>query len=146
MIRLATPRDIPQLTDLLQVLFEQEADFTPDPEAQEAGLRLFLDDPFAGDILVAEQDGQIVGTITLALVPSTAEGSTVGNIEDFVVDPVHRGQGVGKALMEQAILYAQELGIRRLTLLTDVDNHHAQSVYSKFGFRKSCMVPMRKYL
>ena len=145
MIRLATQKDISAISDLLQILFAQEMDFTPDPEAQNTGLAMFLDDPFAGDILVSEMDGQVVGTVTLALVTSTAEGATVGNIEDFIVHPSYQGQGIGKALMEEVIAYARSIGIRRLTLLTD-NNNTAQGLYTKFGFKQSHMIPMRKYL
>ncbi len=38
----ATEDDVPALSELLGVLFQQEAEFRPDPELQSAGLRAIL--------------------------------------------------------------------------------------------------------
>ena len=38
-VTLATEDDVPALSELLGVLFGQEAEFRPDPERQSAGLR-----------------------------------------------------------------------------------------------------------
>ena len=40
--------DVPQLADLLNLLFTQEADFTPDREKQERGLRLIIESAHVG--------------------------------------------------------------------------------------------------
>jgi GNAT superfamily N-acetyltransferase len=74
---------------------------------------------------------------------STALGGKVGLLEDMVVRPEFRGQGVGLALLSAAIEYAQQVGCLRLTLLTDVDNLSAQQFYQRAGFAQSSMVPMR---
>ena len=47
-IEQATLEDLPQLTDLLEELFTQESDFTPDRSKQMRGLRLILEQPAAG--------------------------------------------------------------------------------------------------
>ena len=140
----ATSADLPALCDLLALLFAQEADFTPDRAKQERGLRLILDDPRVGMILVARDGGQVVGMVNLLFTVSTAEGGRVMVLEDMIVRPDHRGQGVGLKLIEAAIARATQAGCARITLLTDEDNNQAQWFYGRAGFRRSAMIPMRR--
>lgn len=140
----ASPADIPALCDLLSLLFAQEADFTPDRARQERGLRLILDDARVGAILVARSDGAVVGMVNLLFTVSTAEGGRVMLLEDMIVHPDHRGQGVGLLLIEAAIARAAAERCARITLLTDEDNNQAQWFYGRAGFRRSAMIPMRR--
>jgi len=50
---------------------------------------------------------------------------------------------VGTKLLSQAISFARDQGCKRITLLTDQSNEHAQRFYAKQGFVMSGMVPMR---
>lgn len=140
----ATPQDIPALCDLLDLLFAQEADFTPDRAKQERGLRLILDDVRVGAILVARDGAHVVGMVNLLFTVSTAEGARAMLLEDMIVRPDYRGQGVGLALIEAAIARAAATGCARITLLTDEDNTQAQWFYGRAGFRRSAMIPMRR--
>ena len=139
----ATAADVPALCDLLSLLFAQEADFVPDRAKQERGLRLILDDPRVGAVLVARADGEVVGMVNLLFTVSTAEGARVMLLEDMIVRPDHRGHGVGLQLIDAAIALANERGCARITLLTDEDNNQAQWFYARTGFRRSAMIPMR---
>lgn len=139
----AVPADIPALSELLSVLFTQEAEFTPDPEAQAKGLGRIIGNPEVGAVLVAREDGRVVGMVNLLFTISTALGERVALLEDMVVSPRIRGAGVGSQLLAQAISFACAQGCRRITLLTDRANESAQRFYGKQGFVVSGMVPMR---
>ena len=141
--RLATSADLPALVELLGVLFAQEAEFAPDRAAQARGLAAILDAPGVGAILVAEDDGAVLGMVSLLWTVSTALGARVGLLEDMVVTPGARGRGVGGQLLEAAIAHARAAGCRRLTLLTDADNAGAQRFYRRRGFGASPMLPFR---
>jgi hypothetical protein len=67
----ATPDNIPFLAGLLAVLFTQEADFRPDREKQERGLRLLLGSPGLGTIFVARDGGEVVERLTIRHVNGT---------------------------------------------------------------------------
>lgn len=141
----AVSADIPALCDLLDLLFAQEADFVPDRARQERGLRMIIDDARVGVILAARADGgAVVGMVNLLFTVSTAEGARVMLLEDMIVRPDHRGQGVGLKLIETAIARATDEGCARITLLTDEDNTQAQWFYGRAGFRRSAMIPMRR--
>ena len=142
-IRLATPADIPALCALLDQLFAQEAEFTPDRAAQQRGLAAIISDPAVGEILIAETDGRIVAMVNLLYTVSTALGERVALLEDMVVDAAARGAGLGSALLERAVGHARERGCRRITLLTDADNAAAQRFYARHGFGPSPMIPLR---
>lgn len=142
-IDLATVHDIPMLSNLLAALFAQEAEFTPNPEANQRGLARIINNPGIGAILVARKDHQIIGMVNLLFTISTALGEPVALLEDMVVFPEARGQGIGSQLLAAAIAYARQQGCQRITLLTDHDNLAAQTFYAKEGFALSTMVPMR---
>lgn len=143
LIEKATAADIPTLSELLSVLFSQEAEFMPNAEAQQRGLAQIISNPEIGSVLVAWQDGQIVGMVNLLFTISTALGERVAFLEDMVVFPAGRGTGVGTKLLSEAISFARVQGCKRITLLTDRSNESAQRFYAKQGFVVSSMVPMR---
>jgi len=139
----ATVEDIPQLAELLAILFSQEADFKPDAARQERGLRLIVEQPEVGRIYCARQGGRVVGMVSLLFTISTAVGSRAAWLEDMVVLPSQRGQGIGEQLLRHAIGAARALGCRRITLLTDSTNSSAMRFYERAGFVRSQMVPFR---
>lgn len=143
LIEKATAADIPALSELLSVLFSQEAEFMPNAEAQQRGLAQIIGNPEIGSVLVAWQDGQIVGMVNLLFTISTALGERVAFLEDMVVFPAGRDTGVGTKLLSEAISFARVQSCKRITLLTDRSNESAQRFYAKQGFVVSSMVPMR---
>ena len=139
--------DIPQLCILLDELFGQETEFTPDRELQEMGLSEILNDVSVGAILVARKESnKIIGMVNILYTISTALGGRVGILEDFVVLSKHRNCGIGSKLIIAAISFAKFMGCKRITLLTDDDNQDAHRFYIKNGFSRSSMVPFRQEL
>lgn len=142
----ATLDDIEQLTELLQLLFSQEADFIPNPAKQHEGLQHIIRSPEIGRILVWREGSAILGMVNLLFTVSTAEGGKVAILEDMVVHPAHRGSGIGGQLLDAAIEFCKTLGCARITLLTDRDNRAAIRFYSRKGFQESAMLPLRLHL
>jgi GNAT superfamily N-acetyltransferase len=142
----ATREDVPHLCDLLSLLFAQEAEFHPDVNAQEKGLRAISDFPECGQILVLRNNGEVLGMVTMLFTVSTALGGRVALLEDMVVLPEQRGKGGGSQLLEAAIAFAKSAGCLRVTLLTDRANESAQKFYLRHGFSISEMLPLRRLL
>lgn len=143
-IRKARPGDIDSLVGLLGILFSIEADFRPDPERQRRGLALMLTDLERRVVLVAEQEGSVVGMATVQLVVSTAEGGPAGLVEDLVVDPAHRWRGTGRRLVEAAEGWARDRGATRLQLLADRENEPALRFYVRIGWHFTRLLCLRK--
>jgi GNAT superfamily N-acetyltransferase len=135
--------DLPQLVELLGILFTQEHELAPDAAKQARGLRLIIGDPAIGRIYVAREGARLLGMANILRTVSTAEGGPAGMLEDFVVRPECRGKGVGAQLLSHAIGRAKADGLLRLILLTDGDNFNAQRLYERAGFKRSGMLPMR---
>jgi GNAT superfamily N-acetyltransferase len=142
-IKQATVDEIPQLADLLTLLFSQEADFIPDREKQKRGLRLIVESPGAGIIFAARDGGEITGMVSLLFTISTAEGGPVCWLEDMVVHPDRRKDGLGSRLLQHGIDYARIHGFSRITLLTDKINAGAIRFYERHGFVESAMMALR---
>ena len=125
------------------MLFSQEAEFIPNPEAQCRGLAQVVNNPEAGAVLLAREGAEVLGMVSLLFTVSTALGERVALLEDMVVFSQGRRAGIGTQLLTQAILFARTQGCKRITLLTDRTNETAQRFYGKQGFVVSSMVPMR---
>lgn len=80
-------------------------------------------------VVVAKADGVVAGraVISNGYYPFL-------ELENLVVDPAYRGQGVGSRLVDFAIKRAAEAGYLAVHLQTDLDNRQAHKLYAKHGF------------
>ncbi|MBN2826123.1 MAG: GNAT family N-acetyltransferase [Campylobacterales bacterium] len=140
----ATLGDILALNALLNELFSQEEEFNPNDKQQQRGLEEIICNENVGTIFVAKIEDKVVGMVSLLYTISTALGGKVALLEDMVVASSYQNQGIGKALLNHAIAFAQNQNIKRITLLTDKTNINAQRFYQAFGFAKSSMIAMRR--
>lgn len=83
-------------------------------------------------LLVARDDGRIVGSMTLVLfrIPTGLRAW----IEDVVVDESARGKGVGQVLNEAAIEHATRAGARTIDLTSRPSREAANRLYQRLGF------------
>ena len=142
----ATIEDLPQLAELLMDLFEMEGDFEANYEKQEKGLRMIIEHPNRGRILVLRNSNKIIGMVNMLFTISTAEGGLALILEDFIIHPMNRGMGYGKQLLNEVKKFAKEKDFIRITLLTDKISEESQKFFKKQDFKFSQMIPMRMYL
>jgi ribosomal protein S18 acetylase RimI-like enzyme len=64
-------------------------------------------------------------------------------LQDLVVDPDHRRQGIGTALLNASIDALAALGAPRVVLFTAEKNDEAQAMFANAGFRRT-MVEMTR--
>jgi ribosomal protein S18 acetylase RimI-like enzyme len=139
----ATAKDLPQMVELLAVLFTDEAEFQPNADKQRRALEQILNNPSIGTLYVAREGKRVIAMASLLYTISTAEGGKAAWFEDLVVHPDERNRGIGEALLKHVVAQARADGIRRITLLTDMQNERAQAMYRRVGFVGSPMRPMR---
>ena len=105
-----------------------------------------LDDPdFI--VLVAERAGEVIG-YTYAGVEGQdymALRGPAGVLHDIVVDPAHRGHGVGRMLVDATIQALERRGLPMVVLWTAERNESAQRLFESAGFRRT-MVEMTREL
>jgi ribosomal protein S18 acetylase RimI-like enzyme len=68
-----------------------------------------------------------------------------GVLYDIVVDPAHRGQGIGRALLEATLNALKTRGAPRVVLSTAERNESAQRLFERAGFRRT-MIEMTREL
>jgi ribosomal protein S18 acetylase RimI-like enzyme len=98
-----------------------------------AELEAIVSSPVTTILLARDDDGAIIGSLTLALFRTLT--GTRAWIEDVVVDEDARGKGAGEALVEEAIRLASEAGARTVDLTSRPSRKAANSLYEKIGFR-----------
>jgi len=145
-IREARAGDLESLVELLGLLFALEADFAVDAGRQRRGLAQLMAKSRNRLVLVAERAGSVVGMATAQALISTAEGGPALLVEDVVVRPEVRGQGIGRALVAHLEAWGLDLGATRLQLLADKDNAPAHDFYRACGFHPTNLVCLRRCL
>jgi ribosomal protein S18 acetylase RimI-like enzyme len=119
-----------EVVDAFARLIPQLSRSNPPPTRER--LAEIVDSP-ATDLLVAyDDDGMIVGSLTLALfrIPTGLRAW----IEDVVVDEAARGQGVGEALNRAALDRAREAGATTVDLTSRPSREAANRLYQRLGF------------
>ena len=98
-------------------------------------------------VLVAERGGEVLGYTYAG-----AEGhdymslrGPAGVLHDIVVDPAHRGYGVGRLLLDATLAALAARGVPRVVLSTAERNEAAQRLFARAGFRRT-MVEMTREL
>jgi RimJ/RimL family protein N-acetyltransferase len=77
-------------------------------------------------------EGDVVGYV--AVVPLGGWSDHVGEVR-LVVDPDHRGQGLGRELARWALVQALDLGLRKLFVEVVADQDGAVAMFSALGFQ-----------
>jgi len=84
-------------------------------------------------LFIAEEDGIIVGTLSL-IIYRTPLGQKAW-IEDVVTDKNVRGKGIGYKLLNAALEYAKNKGLKKVDLTSGNDKFAAHQLYKKIGFK-----------
>jgi len=150
-VRRATTADLPAVGRLGALLIEEHHDFDPrrflaarpgTPTDYASFLSTQLEDPDKA-VLVADDGGRVVGYVYAALegYDYMALRGPAGVLHDVVVDPEHRGRGMGRLLLEAALEFFRSRGAARVVLSTAMRNEAAQRLFARMGFRPT-MVEM----
>ena len=154
-VRRATNADLPTLGRLGALLVQQHHDFDPrrflaasrrTADHYAAFLGSQLDDPNVL-LLVAEHDGRVVGYTFAAMEGYDYKSlrGPAGLLHDILVDPDHRGRGVGRRLLDQTLSMLRSRGARQIVLSTAERNESAQRLFMRMGFRRT-MIEMTREL
>lgn len=119
-----TPEQYTDLLALMNVLSEHA-------EFSEQKLRDTIACPTT-QLFVAEAEGHLVGCATLCTFCSPTDRKA--SVEDVVVSPAHRGQGIGRALMQSLLDAARALAPITLQLTSRPHRQAARALYASLGF------------
>jgi GNAT superfamily N-acetyltransferase len=82
--------------------------------------------------LVAEVDGKVCGIVHYTFQNSTRSPVNYCYLEDLFVDPLIRGKGAGRALIDAVQEIAIKTGSSRLYWNTDATNEVARELYDSY--------------
>jgi GNAT superfamily N-acetyltransferase len=88
--------------------------------------------PVLGRIAEGE-DGGVLGFAVCVLHEGTWTMTPTCYLEDLFVDEAARGQGVGRALIEDVMALAKDSGWASVYWVTNADNAGARALYDQFG-------------
>ena len=152
-IRPATRADLAAIGRLGALLVRLHHDFDPQrfipatPRTEQGyasflGTQLDVPDVI---VLVAERDAEVLGYSYAGLegFDYMALRAPAGALYDIVVDPAHRGHGVGRMLLDATLAALADRGAPRVVLSTAERNEPAQRLFARAGFRRT-MIEMTR--
>ncbi|NND74239.1 MAG: GNAT family N-acetyltransferase [Ilumatobacter sp.] len=136
-IRALTDADIDAYREIrLRALAADPAAFSS-THAREAGFddatwraRIAGFDDRVGQIFVSERDGETAGVVGVGDSPEPSDCVVWG----MWVDPGHRGDGLGRVLLDAAVGWARQRGAATVTLWVMRTNATAKNLYERYGF------------
>ena len=103
------------------------------PSVDESRLRALLDEENFILFVAEDEDGTLAGMLTLTCCQTLARRKYW--IEDVVVRPEFRGQGIGRTLVEAAVGYVRETcGQAVIYLTSNPSRQAARALYRSVGF------------
>ncbi len=131
----ATADDVPALQTLYRHLIADE-DSAPLDVASD---RLRALQAYTGScVLIAFDNGALVATVTLIIVPNmTRQGAPYAFIENVVTHADHRGRGHAKALLAAAEARAWDAGSYRIMIVSGIHNDASRATYTSAGYAAS---------
>jgi putative acetyltransferase len=130
-LKIAHNTDSKQITDLVYGVLK-EYGLKPDPACTDADIKDIESSYFGrgGTFFVLEaEDGSIVGAYGLYPI----DGQTC-ELRKMYLHKAHRGKGLGKFLLEDALSKAGQLGFKKMILETASVLKEAIALYKSYGF------------
>jgi RimJ/RimL family protein N-acetyltransferase len=140
-VRDATQDDWPAIWSFMRQIVAAGDTFTYDPAMTEAQARaMWLMPPPDRTVVAVDSKGTVLGSANYHR-NRPGPGSHVASA-NFMVDPAHWGNGVGRALCQEAIAWARDQGYRGMQFNAVAEsNTRAIALYESLGFELIGTVP-----
>ncbi len=113
-VRSGLPDDVAAAASAVELLLVELGGSPPARPLLEAEVRALVEEPEAGEILVAESAGSLVGVLSSSWQRAIHVPGRYAVVQDLWVDPAWRSDGVGAALIEELAVRARAAGAPRL--------------------------------
>ena len=128
-IRLARTEDEARCIELLSLLQER----LPRPEWAAVFQELLTRE--RGQVLVADEDGVLLGSAAVTFNLAMRYGGEYCQLEELIVSPEARGRNLGGLLLEATIAEARARGCAEYGLYLVEHTTHNRPFYEKYGLR-----------
>lgn len=134
--RFAEPGDLDQIMALYRILIPN--DLKEDAQRLDQVWQDIMSHPDLYRYVVAEEDGVILSTCNIVIVPNlTRAARPYAVIENVITHPDARRKGFGRAAMMKALEFAREMGCYKVMLLSGSHRLDAHRFYESLGFSGS---------
>jgi ribosomal protein S18 acetylase RimI-like enzyme len=134
-IRNATYADIPFVLELFAQKDLDNGNILSVDEANEIFQKIKTYPNYS--LYVAVIGHKVVGAFELLIMDNLAhKGQPSGIVEDVVVDTEFQSQGIGRRMMEYAIVVCKENGCYKMVLSSNLKRERAHQFYENLGFEK----------
>lgn len=132
--RTAVQSDLPELLRLYGFLKDEPAE-QADEEARAIWETILNDDK--QQVIVIEQDGKLVSSCTVILVPNlTHHKKPYALVENVVTDPAYRKKGYASACLDMALQAAKKAGCYKIMLMTGSKSASTMRFYESAGYNR----------
>ncbi|ARU61860.1 hypothetical protein CBW65_13090 [Tumebacillus avium] len=98
-------------------------------------------------LLVHETDGSVDGSVFVNFCPDPMFGTLpYAVVENLIVDPERRGNGIGRRLLEEVDNLAREHRATKIMLLSHKNRQDAHQFFAKQGYDGDVSRAFKKYL
>ncbi|CAG9608160.1 GNAT family N-acetyltransferase [Pseudoneobacillus rhizosphaerae] len=142
MIREAERTDKDQIYELYKMLVPNSKKMN----VQEEQIDKLRMDPY-NFLLVFEEEGEILGTLTLNICLQALHGTRpYGAIENVIVHEKHRNKKIGQKLLHYVEEYCKSINCHRIMLLSNSKRQSAHQFFAREGYDRSVSKGFKKYL
>lgn len=136
-VRVASPQDVPRLAEMITQL-----GYPVDEAAAQIRLQRWTTAP-QSQLLVCETDGTATGLAAWHLLPRLERDGSWARLAALVVAETHRGQGLGRNLIEAVESAAAAHGANIVEVTSNRERAAAHAFYRKLGYRDRCAASAR---
>lgn len=139
LVRTATENDISGILELyLQLALDAAETESQQPQVLENHRQAFamIENLPGCELIVAEEQGKLIGTAMLMIIPGLAHNASPwGQVEYVVVDSEYRRTGAGRLLMDYIRARCEEAGCYKIQLSSNKVRDEAHKFYESAGYR-----------
>ena len=137
-IRSANKTDVETIVNFCCALNNEDPTFTGDfhfnETAVQAALEELLAAPSLGRAWLVYSDNTPIGYVVLTFGFSLESHGRDGILDEIYIAPAWRRQGIGTQVVKFVVAEARRLGLKKLYLEVERNNHLARTLYQKLGF------------
>ncbi len=133
-VRLATPADIPEITEIYnEAVLKTTATFDTQPKTEAEQQTWLTEHGPKYPVVVAEMEGKIVGWASLSQWSGRCAYADTAEISLYVAES-HRGNGIGKRLMAGALEAGRKAGLHSVLARIAEGNEVSVYLHESAGF------------
>ena len=130
--------ELADATDIVRLINELAATDGEHSPLTEAYVATYLSSA-TSEVLLAEKQNRVVGLLSYSLRPDLYHAALACLIEEFIVQEVVRGQGVGSALLTELLARLATIDCAEVSVATMPDNIRAIKFYRTHGLAEEAL-------